>query len=403
MAPQSRRLISLREWAPPTTLDLDAEELAELQSAGADLVIRPASPGHYSVQATSTVGSVRTPRLHLLIRPKLGIERVFHLLAMARRIRFLRSAAELGEHDQLTDGFIAVYLNMVQQRLRRGLLKGYRVAEESLHGIRGRVRMADQMRRRFGLPVPVEVTYDDYTEDIPENRLLKAALRRLALLRPESEALRARIAEGLAAMALVSDVRYGRNNLLAFHYTRLTEPYRPVLELSALILENSAVELKEGERELSAFLFDMNKVFEDFVFESLRRRLTPRFGSLDRFVQGQALSLDRQGVLRPEPDLAWLRGRRYVFVGDAKYKRTVEGELSDLYQLLAYCSAADLHTGLLIYAEQAPEARIHEVVHDGPELRVTALNLETETDVIETRCDELARVVAKLATPGRSR
>jgi 5-methylcytosine-specific restriction enzyme subunit McrC len=391
-----RRLIQLREWEP-TALELGPEELLELQSAGADLLIQPASPGRYSVQARSTVGSVRTARLRILIKPKLEIDRVFHLLATTRRIRFLRSATELSEHDDLTDGFVAVFLNMVQQRLRRGLLKGYRVAEESLHGIRGRIRMADQLRRRFALPLPVEIAYDDYTEDIPENRLLKAALRRLALLRPESESLRARIAEGLAAMAVVSDFGYRRNDLPVFRYTRLSEPYRPVLELSALILQNSAVELREGKRELSAFLFDMNKVFEDFVFESLRRRLTDRFGPLDRFVQGKALGLDEQGALRPEPDLGWLRGRRYLFVGDAKYKRTVEGELSDLYQLLAYCAAADLPTGLLVYAEQTPESRTHKVVHDGPTLRVATLNLETEIATLEGGCDELARVVAELA------
>jgi 5-methylcytosine-specific restriction enzyme subunit McrC len=40
----------------------------------------------------------------------------------------------------------------------------------------GRVRMASQVRSRAGLPLPVEIAYDDYTPDILENQLLRTAV-----------------------------------------------------------------------------------------------------------------------------------------------------------------------------------------------------------------------------------
>ena len=55
--------------------------------------------------------------------------------------------------------------------------------EEALPTIRGRVRFAEQARRRYDLPLPIEVRYDDYTVDIEANRLVKAALRRIERLR----------------------------------------------------------------------------------------------------------------------------------------------------------------------------------------------------------------------------
>ena len=63
--------------------------------------------------------------------------------------------------------------------------------------------------------------------------------------------------------------------------------------------------------------------------------------------QGRTIRLDEENALRPKPDLSWWRGRRCLFVGDAKYKLTEEGRLSDLYQLLAYCIATGLDSGLL--------------------------------------------------------
>ena len=57
-------------------------------------------------------------------------------------------------------------------------------------GVRGRIRFDDQVRRRFGILLPVEVRFDDFTEDILENRLLKAALAVLGTLRLRSESSR---------------------------------------------------------------------------------------------------------------------------------------------------------------------------------------------------------------------
>ena len=45
--------------------------------------------------------------------------------------------------------------------------------------MRGRIMFDEQIRRRFGIPVPVEVRYDEFTDDILANRLVKAAVFRL--------------------------------------------------------------------------------------------------------------------------------------------------------------------------------------------------------------------------------
>ena len=39
--------------------------------------------------------------------------------------------------------------------------RGYRTQEDALHAVRGRIRFDDQIRRRFSIPLPIEVRYDD--------------------------------------------------------------------------------------------------------------------------------------------------------------------------------------------------------------------------------------------------
>src|SRR4051812_1286519 len=74
----SLRLIQLQEWKA-SELTLDAEELAELQAIPAKLTIQPAA-GRYVVTPRSIIGAATTRRLHVVIEPKLQIDRVFFLL-----------------------------------------------------------------------------------------------------------------------------------------------------------------------------------------------------------------------------------------------------------------------------------------------------------------------------------
>ena len=66
--------------------------------------------------------------------------------------------------------------------LEQGLLQGYRHVDDTLPVVRGRIREAEQIRRRFGRLLPLEVRYDDFTVDIAENQLLLAAALRLLRL-----------------------------------------------------------------------------------------------------------------------------------------------------------------------------------------------------------------------------
>ena len=57
-------------------------------------------------------------------------------------------------------------------------------------------------------------------------------------------------------------------------------------------------------------------------------------------------SLDEEGRVPLQPDLAWQEGSRWTFVGGVKHK-WMDAEVSnaDLHQLLAYATALDLPGG----------------------------------------------------------
>lgn len=266
--------------------------------------------------------------------------------------------------------------------------------------MRGRIRFDEQLRRRFGFPLPVEVRYDEFTADVLANRLVKAAAYRLGRTRLRSTEARRNLGWVAGVLEDVSLVEYTSTRVPAVSFDRLNGYYRGVVELAWLILRHGAFESGRGEVRASGFLMDMNVVFQEFVTAALREEL----GVLQRtFGERRIRSLDDGGRIHLQPDLTWWEGSACVFVGDAKYKKITYTSVpnADLYQLHAYVTAADLPGGLLIYAKGETEPATYRVRHSGKRLEVAALDLSGTLDDALADVARLAEKVVALRYEAR--
>src|SRR5262249_42953801 len=144
---------------------------------------------------------------------------------------------------------------------------------DSAMTVRGRFRFAAQVGRRFGVSLPAEVAYDDFTEDIEENRLLKAALTRLLRMSTRRGELRRPLHAFQGLLLNVSSVDYDPRALPVIHFDRLNERYRHALSLAQLVLRSAVLEFHPGALRASGFLVDMSDVFESFVATPLGEAL----------------------------------------------------------------------------------------------------------------------------------
>jgi 5-methylcytosine-specific restriction enzyme subunit McrC len=220
------------------------------------------------------------------------------------------------------------------------------------------------------------VRHDIFTADIVENRLLLAALDAMGRLPHRSLAAKRELSRAKRLFGAVRLVRFAAPNIPEIGFTRLNRHYHPAVSLASLLLRSSSLDLGVGGSRGSAFLIDMNVVFERFVRIAMRHALGAVAGSFpDR---PPRIWLDQKGTVPLKPDLCLVKDGRVVWVGDAKYKRLPSGAYnnSDLYQLLAYCVALGLPGGTLVYAaDQGVRTAEHVVAATGKRLRVAALDL----------------------------
>ena len=391
------REIDLQEYATSDALTLSVNERDVLAREELNLFIAPV-PGtanEYTLTPGSFVGAVETGGLSVRIAPKIGIRQLLSLACYAiDKVRLQEPEFDFPEHAALPDALALAFGAAARRAFSRGLLHGYRTEEDALLAVRGRIRFDEQIRRRFGIPLPVEVRYDEFTDDILLNRLVKAAAHRLGMLGLRSREARSGVAWVAGSLSDVSLVAFPRGAVPDVRFDRLNEHYRGVATLARLILRHGAFEAARGEVRASGFLMDMNQVFQEFVTVALREEL-----GVSEHVFGEHWidSLDMEGHLGLQPDLAWWDGPRYTFVGDVKYKRA-DGRVpnADLYQLLAYTTALDLPGGLLVFAQGEREPVAYTVRHSGKRLEVATLDLSGTLEETLGRIGDLAQRIRDL-------
>lgn len=206
------------------------------------------------------------------------------------------------------------------------------------------------MLRRFGQVDRLVCRFDEHEQNIAENQLLAAALSRCST-RVTHESVRRRVRRLLAIFQEVCrvddlDLEAIRGRMT---YHRLNEHYRNPHALAWLLLDGLGTKdlLAPGETRCFAFLIDMNRLFEMFVFR-LADRLLAGTGVRVHYQRGdRSIILNAstgQPYARVVPDIlieASDSGTTARVAIDAKYKLYDERKLSsgDVYQSFLYAYA----------------------------------------------------------------
>lgn len=383
-------------WTPEE-LEMEERHAAELSGLGVVRVEPVQPPSSWRVVPDSKVGVLVGEGWELRIQPRLKVPKLLFLLAYSQHPESWRDIeASFGDVNELLDALAAGFAWHTGRALAPGPLRGYVHVEEREVGFRGRIRFGDQLARLAGLPIPLEVAYDDFTSNVPENRILLTAteiLLRLPRIPPlaRKRLLHTRyVLEGVAIYPASASVKRPLP-------TRLNERYAAALTLGMLVLKARATALETGDISSGTFLFDMNEVFESFLFAALSDAVLRRHsGRLERHHIAY-LDVGEQAI-QLKPDITWHSGGVCRAVIDAKYKSLVDKKTmpnADAYQMLAYCIGLGLPRGFLVYAKDSGEKPGDYVVkRHGYEIAVRSIDVEQEPrellDDVAALSDEIA-------------
>jgi len=347
----------LCEWesglAPVAELtEPDRQLAAALRAAdGGRLIVDERRDGVW-VSTRSWIGVVRFSNFELRVVPKLarGNLSVVRMLDYAsgigalRRYEASRQLETVGE--SLFELMAWLFSDASARLVSDGLLSDYVAHEDSLHVLRGRLRLGPQIQRHFGQVDPLEVAFDEFETDIIENQILVAALDGTRSI-VRTPALRRRIRRLHSIFHEVADP--ATDPLLALGemvYTRRNEHYRNSHVFAQLLLKRMAVRdlFTPGGTTCFAFLLDMNDLFETFVARLVSDALEPLGIRVHSQRRDPSIIIDEATGKRYAsiiPDLLLetrIGGAQVRLPVDAKYKLYDERKIdeSDVYQTFFY-------------------------------------------------------------------
>ena len=385
--------LDLREYGDPASVVMSECVAGGLMRTGLVEVVPEATPGRWLIRPQGKIGAVSVAGIEVRVAPKVTIDRIVFMLAHALGgVTWQDDAVEVEQDSDVVHVLAEAFLRAATRALRPGLIQGYRLAEESLAVVRGRIRIDEQLKRRPGVWLPIEVSYDDFTVDTGENRILRAAAERLMRNPLVPLVTRRRLTSVTLRLAEVGRIVPGAP-LPVWRPTRLNLRYQPALRLAELVLAATSFEHRAGDVRIDGFVLDMPLVFEGFVTQTVRSALI----SLDPATSVQAqyrCHLDVNDQVQMRPDIAWLGpvGQPLAVI-DAKYKAEKYSGFpnADVYQALAYATALELPDAHLVYARGNELVQEFTIRGSGVRVHAHALDLSLDSVSVLEGISELAK------------
>jgi 5-methylcytosine-specific restriction enzyme subunit McrC len=378
-------IFSLSEYEERIVEVLDPEIAQKIQRTGIVELSRKVS-GEFVIKADSKVGFISVQGVQVNVAPRFPIYNIFYFLGLLEEMKLDSERVQISESNDFLTVLFQSFIHSVASSTRKGLISGYVNREDSLQVLRGRIDFSRQVKRSPGNYFPFEVTFDDFVDDVPENQILKKALRISLKYGLQNRSLRNQAQNLLFNFKDVSEI----SQVPTWNKSRLNSHYWNALRLAELIISGNGFHETTGDIQINGFSIDMYKVFEDFVAKQLAERIN---SSDDLVATQRSLSLDIGGIYREKPDVIWYRKGKPFQVLDTKYKQP-EGEtqqrdsLNDLRQVISYASLLGLKEAHIVYGV-AGNARSIETRQEGITVYTHGLDLGGTPSQIEEQLDLL--------------
>jgi len=280
-----------------------------------------------------------------------------HLLFMLAQVYKLKvdtiPAEKLTKRPHtLLNIFIKKFIDEVAALLNRGLIKTYRKTEGNRTVQKGKMLFNKQIAYNCAHQERFYVKYTTYDYNHILNRILRQALLLIPSVTTSSD-LKGKAASLFLNFPELPEIEANPDLFQNLVYDRKSEDYREAIRLAEMILLNFMPDLQHGGSGVWALMFDMNKLWEEFVFCTLKRKLTGyevRAQKSEPFWECE--SFEKTKIIKP--DIVLSKGKE-TFVLDTKWKIPFDNNKlqppsdSDLHQLYVYLNRFNAQKGALVY------------------------------------------------------
>ena len=265
----------------------------------------------------------------------------------------------LGTGDmELFEAYIRMYLDEAQMLVKRGLRSAYEEKTDNLRCFRGKLQVAGHIRRNIVHKERFYVTYEEFTKNRPENRLIKATLKKLQKVTTD-EQNKQDARELLLLFDGIQESMDYPQDFARIRIDRNSREYEKIMKWTEVILQgNSFLNFSDGIKARS-ILFAMDEVFENYVACQIKKYFRENWEVSSQDENYYLFEKPWDFQLRPDIVMKKREGNRTLIL-DTKWKSLPDMKnegwsafnkkaRNDIYQMVTYASRYEAEEIWLLY------------------------------------------------------
>lgn len=288
------------------------------------------------------------------------------LLAMLQKAGHIRlneteKASQNVTKRNLLDVYLHTFLKETEHLVHLGLVKKYRRTTNNGKVLKGRLAIHKHIQCNLIHKEQFYTEHSVYNIDNRYNSILKKALKIIKDCSPDTSIKQSAV----QLLHYFEDVGTWDGSVTEpekFIFDRKTEPYQYAISLAYLIICNFCPDFSAGNHHILAILFDMNRLFESYVYKTLKK--------CESIFYQQNLSVSSQNsksfwggkTICPDILLSYQipDNKPVSFIVDTKWKIIPEGDPSDndLKQMFVYNFQFGVRKSILFYPKTDQSNRL---------------------------------------------
>ncbi len=248
---------------------------------------------------------------------------------------------------------IRKYAKSLCDCLKRLTPKNYLRVEDNLNFIKGKIKFSENIRHNCSNMAKFYCEFDEYSEDNILNRLFLFVSTCLYNISNDSN--NKKMLKFI--MNYFSDIKFVRFDRFKADKIKLSknqEMFKKPFNYAKMFIENSSVDLSKNRVENITLLWDMNKLFEEFICEIMKKYSAEYKYKIEQ-QRGRRLLIGDIGKRRNTyVDVLITKDDDTKIVLDTKYKKFNEIKdfsNADVFQVSTYCLLHNTDHAILLYPQ----------------------------------------------------
>ena len=347
----------------------------------------------HGIETTSWVGVIKYKNTHFQILPKLIcnngdkeniLKNLIFMLSYTKKldIKTSNEARLSTAKNPFIEILIREYAKSLFECLKRLTPKKYVREENNLNYLRGKIKFSENVRHNSSNRAKFYCEYDEFSENNILNQLFLFVSTCLYNISNDSYNKKT-LKFIMNYYADIKLVRFDRFKAEKIKLSRNQELFKKPFNLAKMFVEKTSVDLSKNKFENITLICDMNKLFEEFVFEIMKKNES-ELGCKLTAQRGRKLLVGDTSKKRNtfvDIMIEKINGEKIVL--DTKYKKFVSSDdfsNADVFQVSTYCLLHKAKHAILLYPKwdaSAQENDFHLNIDNPSESDIYQIDFKT--------------------------